>query len=84
MHECIVVERLIIVNYYTPYKNTFADMLKAPVDDPKSLFFRMCFYMVPRPGLEPGKAWCLRPLGVPISTSHLGKIFFYFVKERMQ
>lgn len=37
--------------------------------------------MVPRPGLEPGKAWCLRPLGVPISTSHQGKIFSTLLKN---
>lgn len=55
MHECIVVRILIIVNYYVPYKNTFADMLKAPVDDPKSLFFRMCFYMVRLAGVAPAR-----------------------------
>ena len=41
----------------------------------------MCFYMVPQPGFEPGKAWCLRPLGVPISTSHRGKIFSTLLKN---
>ena len=34
------------------------------------MIFYLC--MVPQPGLEPGKAWLLKPLGVPISTSHRG------------
>ena len=28
-------------------------MLKVPVDDPKSLYFRICFYMVGALGFEP-------------------------------
>ena len=35
-----------------PYRNTLADVLKVPVDDPKSLCFRMCFYMVGAQRLE--------------------------------
>ena len=36
-----------------PYRNTLGDVLKVPLDDPKSLCFRMCFYMVEAVGLEP-------------------------------
>ena len=39
--------------YILPYKNTLGDVLKVSLDDPKSLCFRMCFYMVGAQGFEP-------------------------------
>ena len=36
-----------------PYRNTLGDVLKVPLDDPKSLCFRMCFYMVGVFGNDP-------------------------------
>ena len=35
-----------------PYRNTLGDVLKVSLDDPKSLCFRMCFYMVEAEEIE--------------------------------
>ena len=55
----------------TPYRNTLGDVLKVPLDDPKSLCFRMCFYIANslRAGLEPARGvYFLRPHNGPMST----------------
>jgi len=38
--------RLFICWQSVPYRNTLGDVLKVPLDDPKSLCFRMCFYII--------------------------------------
>ena len=53
---------------YMLYRNTLADMLKVPVDDPKSLCFRICFYMVDRRGIEPRLQACKAHV-LPLSLS---------------
>ena len=52
-HDSGITTRGFATKLWTPYRNTFGDMLKVSLDDPKSLCFRMCFYMVGPQGFEP-------------------------------